>query len=129
MSLGDLGYAALGSAAQYAESRSGKAAKAGMGPKAAARTYKASPKHHPNAPTGVGRAPTNGQASLNNSVQVKPTSPRRVSVDPETGEFSVFDQTSPGEFHGHVRSWDELTPEMQRALIDAGRVTGKGKLK
>lgn len=60
---------------------------------------------------------------------MKDTSPRRVSVDSSTGEFVVFDQTREGIFHGHVPSWDELTREMQNVLIDAGKVTSKGKIK
>ena len=74
-------------------------------------------------------APSNGQAALDNSIQVKPTSPRRIGVDRATGEIVVFDQTSPGVFHGWVPGWDNLHQDMQRALIKAGMVTQKGKVK
>ncbi|WP_255649766.1 hypothetical protein [Nocardia australiensis] len=41
----------------------------------------------------------------------------------------MFDETYPesGIFHGHKRAWDELTQEMQNALIKAGVVNRKGK--
>ena len=80
--------------------------------------YEEAPKHHQNAGPGIGDAPTNGQAALSNSVQVKDTSPRRVGVDPNTGQIVVFDETHPGQgrYHGHVRTWDELTQDMKNAV-------------
>jgi hypothetical protein len=54
------------------------------------------------------------------SVQVKPTSPRRVGVDPGTGEYVVFDQTSAGKYHGHVRTWDQLSPKMRSVIKKEG---------
>ena len=89
--------------------------------------YEASPKHGPTARGRISKAPTNGQEALDTSVQVKGTSPRRVGVDPQTGEYVVLDQTSPGKFHGHVRTWNELTPEMKRALTDSGMASSRGK--
>lgn len=91
--------------------------------------YEPSPKHHPNVRGRVNTAPTNGQSAPDNSIQVKTTSPRRIGVDPATGEFGVFDQTREGVFHGHVRTWQELTQEIQNVLIDAGKVTAKGRIK
>ncbi|RYZ81441.1 MAG: hypothetical protein EOP06_23475 [Proteobacteria bacterium] len=80
------------------------------------------------------RAPTNGQVALNNSVQVKETSQKRVGVDVENKEFVVLDriETYPNgdeEFHGHVRCWCDLHNEQQSAFRKAGMVTGKGKIK
>ena len=91
--------------------------------------YEDSPKHHANAGPGVSDAPVDGQAALDNSVQVKGTSPRRVGVDPDTNEIVVLDETHPGQqvYHGHVRTWDELTPQMKNALKRAGLVDGKGQ--
>jgi len=86
-----------------------------------------SPKHHPRARGGVSPAPTNGQAALDLSVQVKTTSPRRVAYDPSSGEFVVLDQTSGGIFHGHVRPWNDLTTDMQNALADQGVVNRRGR--
>lgn len=53
---------------------------------------------------------------------------RRIGVDAEDDEFVVFDKTSDGVFHGHVRPWEGLTDQMQRLLIRAGKVTSKGKI-
>ncbi len=73
--------------------------------------------------------PTHGQETLENSVLIKPTTSRRVGYDADTGEFDVFDETHPesGIYHGHQRSWDQLTPDMQNALVNAGIVDRKGK--
>ncbi len=80
------------------------------------------------------RAPTNGQARLDKSVQVKDTSPRRVGVDAGNEEIVVMDKTRTHpngneEFHGHVRSWCDLHNDQQSALKKAGMVTSKGKIK
>jgi RHS repeat-associated protein len=77
------------------------------------------------------RAPTNGQAALDNSIQVKPTSPRRVGIDPATKEIVVLDKTitlpnGQDEYHGHVRNFDALHQEQQAALKKAGMVDKKG---
>ncbi len=40
-------------------------------------------------------------------MQIKEISPRHVGIGYETGEFTVFDQTSNGVFHGHVRGWKD----------------------
>ena len=79
------------------------------------------------------RAPLDGQGALNGSIQVKPTSPRRVGIDND-GNFVVLDRDTIGQgsnpdiFHGHVRTWDDLTTDMQNALIEAGQTTRKGKV-
>ena len=71
-------------------------------------TFEPSPKHGTsarNTSKGVAsRGPTDGQHALDNSIQVKSTSPRRVGVDKANGEITVFDRTSDGVFHGHVRT-------------------------
>jgi hypothetical protein len=96
--------------------------------------YEASPKHgvevRGTAKGVANPAPRNGQAALDASVQVKPTSPRRVGIDYEADKFVVFDETHPnsGVYHGHVRSWDELHPDMQRALQKAGMANRRGKI-
>ncbi|MGF6110468.1 S-type pyocin domain-containing protein [Pseudomonas frederiksbergensis] len=74
------------------------------------------------------KGPANGQEALDNSVQVKPTSPRRVGVDPETKEFVVFDRTGGDVYHGHVRPWDKLHQDMKNALIKAKQVDNKGNI-
>ena len=62
------------------------------------------------------RGPTLGQSVLDSSMQVKLTSPRRLGVDYVNKEIVIFDQTSSGVFHGHVRTWGELVPEQQSLL-------------
>ncbi|GDY33442.1 hypothetical protein GTS_50750 [Gandjariella thermophila] len=59
-------------------------------------TYEKSPKHGTEQRGNAAPAPTNGQQALENSVPIKPTTSRRVSVDPATGEYVVFDETYPG---------------------------------
>jgi len=52
-------------------------------------------------------------------------------IDYATGDFVVFDQTTAGVFHGHVRAWsgpNGLTPAMQRALRQAGMVDRRGRI-
>lgn len=71
-------------------------------------------------------APKDGQSSLNKSIPVKPTTTRRISV--EGDKFVVFDETSPGIFHGHIREWSQLTDAMKNALKNAGVVNKRGKI-
>lgn len=97
-------------------------------------SYQPNPKHGPSSREfAKGKAsaePLNGQAALDNSVQVKPTSPRRVGVDTENEQIVVLDETHPGQeiYHGHVREWSELTQEMQNALKSAGLVDKRGRI-
>ena len=91
--------------------------------------YEANPKHRSTAKGNVSAAPRNGQNALDNSVQVKGTSPRRIGIDHQSREFVVFDQTSPGKFHGHVRSWQQLTQEMKNAVVKSGLASSSGKIK
>lgn len=72
------------------------------------------------------KAPKNGQAALNNSLSLGPTTSRRIGIS--NGEIVVLNRTREGVWHGHVRSWGELTPEMKRTLIKAGWVNKKGKI-
>jgi len=74
------------------------------------------------------KGPTNGQEALENSLQVKPTSPRRIGIDPDTNEFVVFDRTGGDVYHGHVRPWDKLHQDMKNALIKAKKVDNKGNI-
>jgi len=54
--------------------------------------------------------------------------PRRVGVDKKSGEIVVLDQTQKGEFHGHVRSWQDLTQQARNALIKAKLTDKKGNI-
>ena len=90
--------------------------------------YEGSPKHGQTTRGNIGAAPRNGQAALDNSVQVKATSPRRVGVDYETGEFVVFDRTLGNTYHGHVRTWDQLEQGMKNALKKSGMTDARGRI-
>ncbi len=68
--------------------------------------------------------PIDGQAALDNSIQIKPTSPRRIGTS--NGQIVVLDKTMPGLYHGHVRAWGELTNSMRSVLIKGGLVSRKG---
>ncbi|MDM8348119.1 S-type pyocin domain-containing protein [Pseudomonas sp. sp1636] len=74
------------------------------------------------------KGPANGQETLDNSVQVKPTSPRRVGIDPKTNEIVVFDRTGGDVYHGHVRPWEKLHQDMKNVLIKAGKTDSKGNI-
>ncbi|HHX0557078.1 TPA: polymorphic toxin-type HINT domain-containing protein [Neisseria meningitidis] len=87
--------------------------------------YKDASYHGKNDNSVKSRAPTNGQAALDNSVQVKSTSPRRVGVDKANNEIVVLDKTQTfnngsAEYHGHVRSWQDLHTDQKNALKKAG---------
>src|SRR5205823_2339228 len=90
--------------------------------------FEPAPYHGESPSGGKSAGPKNGQEALDNSVQVKDTSPRRVGVDKANNEIVVLDQTSPGKFHGHARAWGELTSEMQNALKNAGLTDARGNI-
>jgi len=123
-----VGTAAIASGALLAAAAEG--ASGGSPPDGGGPRYEPSPKHGPTQRGDVAAAPRDGQAALDRSVQVKPTSARRVGVDPANQEIVVFDETYLGQqvFHGHVRSWSELRPEMQAALRRAGLVDARGRI-
>lgn len=107
------------------------AAKSGLreGPGAMTRLKYEPASYHGKVDTALkSRAPAQGQDALDFSLQVKETSPRRVGIDPQTSDFVIFDQTTPGVFHGHVRPWNELPVEAQNALRKAGMVDAKGRI-
>ena len=74
-------------------------------------------------------APLNGQESLSSSIELKSTTSRRIGV--EEDHFVVFDNTNNGTYHGHQRSWEELTDDMKSALYQANLVENvrTGKIK
>ena len=105
----------------------------GVDPLGLARIYKDAPYHGSTDNAVKSRAPSNGQAALDNSVQVKETSPRRVGVDVTKNELVVLDKTQvlasgDEEYHGHVRCWCDLHSDQQNALRKSGKVTTKGKI-
>lgn len=95
-------------------------------------TYEESPKHggfSRGGPKGeISQRPADGQTALNNSGRIKPTSPRRVGVDPKNNEFVVLDETRQGLFHGHVRSWKDLTDQMRGVLVKMKHADWRGNI-
>ena len=66
------------------------------------------------------------------------TTRRRIGIDLDHNEFVVFDRTGDkvagkravgGVYHGHVRTWDELTSPMKGTLIEHGVVDRRGRIK
>ena len=72
-------------------------------------------------------APKDGQFALDNSVPIGSNTTRRIGLD-SNGNFVVFDETSSGVFHGHVRTWNSangnqgLAQAMKNALYKAGYI-------
>jgi hypothetical protein len=80
--------------------------------------YEPYSKHHPNAGAEIGPEPSNPQALLKKSVVLGPNTDRRIAFDPATGKYAVFDWSGdgPGSYHGHTRSWGELSNSMKAVL-------------
>lgn len=70
--------------------------------------------------------PKDGQKALDVSVNFKTTSQGRVGIS--NGQFVVLTKTQHRLYHGHIRSWKDLEPEMRNALQEAGYVNAKGKI-
>lgn len=62
-------------------------------------------------------APKDGAAALQNSYRVSYNAPRIIGVDRANREFVVLDRTREGVWHGHVRTWYQLSQAMRNALI------------
>ncbi|WP_026097930.1 hypothetical protein [Baaleninema simplex] len=97
------------------------------------RTYEPNSKHGQTTKRtkrgNANPAPSNPHTSLENSIELPGNTTRRVSIDKEAGEFVVFDEHTPGKFHGHTREWSELSQTMKNVLIKAGLVSRKDKVK
>jgi len=95
------------------------------------RTYTGVSYHHQNSrggPSGgKSPAPKDGQKSLDRSISFKEKGnqkyERRLGV--EEDYFVIFDEQSPGEFHGHIESWENLTDTMRDALYEAGIIKNR----
>ena len=90
--------------------------------------YDPNPKHAQAIPDFIGPEPKNGQIALNNSVSIADTTTRRIGIDPNTDEIVVIDDTNTGKYHGHVRTWDQLTQAMKNALVEDGLIDKKGRI-
>jgi RHS repeat-associated protein len=91
--------------------------------------YEANPKHGSSARGDISAEPTNPQQALENSVPIKNTSTARVGVDPSTGEYVMFRETSSGVYHGYATTnFNDLPNEAKAALQNAGMVSQRGKI-
>lgn len=85
--------------------------------------------HHQNSNGIKNPAPLDAQKALDNSVAVinrLGESRHRISIEGES--FVAHMYTAEGIFHSHLRSWNELTRDMQQALIAAKLVKPNGKI-
>ena len=89
--------------------------------------YENNPKHHMNAPEGIGKPPINGQKALDKSIAV-PGKDFRIGI--EDGKIVVFKQHRPNEFHGYIEKvFHNLDRDARNALSKAGLVNPKsGKI-
>jgi len=93
------------------------------------RHFEDNAKHGPKRRGNASKAPANPQDVLDNSFELPGNTSRRIGIDYKTYEFNVFDEHAPGKFHGHVRTYKELSPQMQSLLRKEGLVNKKGKIK
>ena len=90
--------------------------------------FEPNPKHGGRKRGRVSAQPTDGQAALDNSIQISETSSRRIGVDKSNEEIVIFMQHLPDFFHGFVVEWKDLEPKAQRLLRDLGLVTSRGRI-
>ena len=88
--------------------------------------YEDAPYHKAKQSGQKNPAPKNGQQALNNSVSIGNNSSRRIGVS--DGNFVVLDKTCEGLYHGHMRTWQELSMQMRNALITAKLANHKGRI-
>ena len=85
------------------------------------QTYDDAPYHGQSGQVGPrgmkSPAPKDGAAALRNSYRVSENAPRRIGVDPINKQFVVLDRTAEGLWHGHVRTWEELSQTMRNTLV------------
>jgi hypothetical protein len=93
--------------------------------------YEANPKHGLVTRGDVSARPANGQDALDNSLEFVRTSNTsgRIGIDYETGDFVVFREHTPGNFHGYVVPWNELTDTQRNVLIRAGMADRRGRIR
>ena len=80
-----------------------------------------------NGKTGKSAAPKNGQAALNNSIKLGEGNAR---IGVSEGQIVVLSQTSVGEFHGHVITFEQLEMDyhgMFKKMKKAGLLDAKGR--
>ena len=91
--------------------------------------YEDAPYHHKNSTGTKSISPDNGQDALNHLIaSPNQNSKRRYGVS-QSGQYVVFDETSPRLYHGHVVEWGELSKVkgLQKELIMQGMASKFGK--
>lgn len=91
-------------------------------------TFEPNPKHRSRKRGRISAQPTSGQAVLDNSVQIRKESPRRLGVDPLNEEIVIFMQHLPDVFHGFVVEWENLEQPAQKILQELGLVSRRGRI-
>lgn len=92
--------------------------------------YQPNPKH--DGPKGddrrgVSPQPQAGGSLFDSAIQVKPG--QRVAVDQSNGTFVVYRTDPNGVTHGYQTTWKGLRNDQRAALLKAGLVTKRGKIK
>ena len=87
--------------------------------------YEDAPYHHKNSSGRKSPGPKDGQKALDNSVRISESSVHKIGIS--EGEFVVLMKTAEGIYHGHVRSWNNLTQDMRTALQEQGKPLQKVK--
>lgn len=76
------------------------------------------------------KGPINGQESLDKSFLLKRKHTglqTRLAIQ-NKDEFVVLNEHVSGKFHGHVRTWKELNPQMQEKFVQLGLTNLSGKV-
>lgn len=89
--------------------------------------YKDASYHHKNSKSGKSPAPNNGQELLDKAFPIEGSQDSFINLD-GNNNFVVFYKTIGREFHGHIRTWNELTQFMKNTLINKGLVRRSGKI-
>lgn len=72
------------------------------------------------------RSADDAQSALDGSLSIGENTSRRVGICDDG--FIVFDEHAPGLFHGHIRTWGELTQRMQAVLRRERYVDNRGRV-
>ena len=91
--------------------------------------YVNNPKHHINAPEGIGKPPINGQKALDESLAV---SNQKYRVCIQDKKFVILREHVPGEWHGYmIENYKDLLAHERNAFYETGliRSVKSGKIK
>ncbi|HSC25175.1 MAG TPA: hypothetical protein VLB80_03110 [Candidatus Babeliales bacterium] len=88
--------------------------------------YKDAEYHNINSNGLKSKSPKNGQELLDNAFSIEGSQDSFIAIDGK--EFVVFYKTMTHEFHGHIRTWKQLTHFMKNTLIHQGLVRRSGKI-